>query len=1464
LTELDTLAADDVSSTRPLTIVAIGASAGGVDALQAFFAAMPADERFAFVVVTHLSPQHASQMAEILGRSTSMPVSETVDGEVVQPGHVYVIPPDRYMGIKGRKLSLEKVEPRPAVPHPIDHFMRALADDQQERSVGIVLSGADHDGSIGLKEIKAAGGLVLAQEPTEAPFPSMPASAIRTAVVDAILPVGKMGQMLVDYLRYAPDPDVSSQEPPTDSADDADDVALRLGEVLALLLERTGRDFSWYRRPMLRRRLRRRIGLRGLANVGEYVALLRSSPEELQCLLKDFLISVTEFFRQPDAWQALEEQVLPRVIDECIASASPVRVWTAGCATGEESYSIAMLLQEQITSRGADIPIQVFGSDIDVDALDVARAGSYPESIAGAMPLHRLARFFEMHGDRYVVRKALRENVLFAPQDLVRDPSFSKLDLIICRNVLIYLEPAQQSRILEVFHFALKPGGVLFLGKSESLGPQADLFEALSRPYRIFRRIGIATRPRLFEGHWSGPGGFLTPPMRSPKVSALSPADITHLQLAGASPDAAVLVNSESRVLFFHGRTTHYLEPRGEPTTNVSHLLRYGLRRSVRTLLHAARSSGQAAHDTVTLRRDDKVVRVRIQVEPAGDFPRDGLLLVSFDHERDGVPPAPNAGDAVLEEELHRMRDDLAALESEGETAAAELRISNEEAMSLNEELQSSNEELQTSKEELQSMNEELSSVNGQLEDKVAELEVVLGDLRNLMDSTQVATLLLDREMRIRRFTEPTRRLLYLIVSDVGRPLRDIAASVQDPALLSDAVNVRDRLVPVEREVAAEDGVHYLRRILPYRTRDDRIDGVVITYTDISALLKAASEARRLAAVMNDSNDAVIVHDFDGAIRSWNRGASTAYGYDAPAAVRLNMSMLEPATEAGRAVALAMQVRQALPVGPVAARRITRDGRTLDVTVTVSALRDEAGTAYAVVSTERDVSEKLRLEAEVRFRAMTDLIPILVKIEDASGNAEFLNRAWPTFVGLSSIQPLLGVGWQNHVHPDDLKPFLHSLNKARRERRRFEGDVRLRDADGGYRWTRTSEVARRDATGAATGYVCISVDIDERKVAEQAVAQEAQRKDEFLAMLAHELRNPLAAVGNAIALIEHDGATNEKDTKVRWATGVISRQVQQLARMVDDLMDVARVSSGKISLEHVPVEIQLVVERARDQCDAAISARSQTLEIRTPEKPLFVEGDLVRLTQVLANLLNNASKYTERDGHLSVEAVVEDNDAVLKVKDDGVGISTEMLPRVFDLFAQEDKTLDRAQGGLGLGLTLVKRLVAAHGGSVAAYSKGRGHGSEFVVRLPLMTLPQVSAPRSVNPAAQANGACRILIVDDDVDGADTLSILLSQKGYAVDTANDGPSALAAAVQTQPDVIVLDIGLPGMTGFEVAQRLRGNRETADILLIALTGYGRSEDAQLSMASGFDFHLVKPAAVNELVKLFVKRAARPRRG
>ena len=977
--------------TPTLTIVALGASAGGLEALQGFFAAMPVDPRFAFVVITHRSPQNARRMPEILQRATAMPVGEAQDGELVAPGHVCVMPPNCLMRIANGRLRIEQGAPHPSNSHPIDHFMRALAADQQERAVGIVFSGMNHDGTAGLKEIRAAGGLAMVQDPATAQFADMPRSAIDAAAVDTVLEVANMGRALIDFVDYATS---ASLEPPLSGAapSDAEDgdalLVGRLHEILDVVRERSGQEFRWYRPAMLRRRVRRRMGLRSVGDVDAYVDLLRGSDLELHALVKDFLISVTEFFRQPEAWRELEDEVLPRLFHERTAQMGDVRAWNPGCASGEESYSIAMLLLEQRLKCGSRVPVHVFGTDADGTALQRARSGAYPASIADAVGPERLARFFDKRGaDGYVARKELRETVLFALQDLARDPPFSKLDLIVCRNVLIYFEPAQQDRILEVFHFALKPNGILFLGQSESLGRQSDRFEAISRSHRIFRRVGSTTRvPRPFEGLWSGPGGYLTPVLRTGK----GPSDNPGVPASG------------QRVLF-----------------------------------------------------DDSTTQV---ASPAG----------------------PTMSDGPLATEMQRLRDELATSERDSDSNDAELRVAHEELMSLNEELQASNEELQTSKEELQSMNEELTNVNSELEGKVDALDHALGDLRNFMDNARVSTVFLDRDLRVRRFTQEASRLFRLIAADQGRPLRDIVSNVVDPALLDDAAGVLDNLQCRDREVATPTGEWFLRRILPYRSRGERIEGVVISHTEITALRKAADDERRLATVLRDANDAVIVYDFEGRILFWNRGAVQAYGYDHEAALGLNIRQLEPPGASGSAAFhLAAKVREGGSVGQVMVPRLTQDGTLLDVLVTVSPLRDDTGTPYAVVTTERNVTETLQQESELRFRTMADHIPTLIRIEDAEGHARYMNRAWLDYTGESTAEALLANGWFRYIHPDDLPGYIEGMSRARSKWARFEGDLRLRRDDGVYRWMHTTGVPRTDEVNRPHGYVSVSIDIED-------------------------------------------------------------------------------------------------------------------------------------------------------------------------------------------------------------------------------------------------------------------------------------------------------------------------------------------------------------------------------------------------
>jgi two-component system, chemotaxis family, CheB/CheR fusion protein len=1444
-----------------ITIVAIGASAGGLEALQGFFGAMPRDPRLAFVVITHLAPLHPSRMAELLGRASAMPVTEAQDGQRVEAGRVYVIPPDRRMGIREGALCLEQAAPRSPILRTIDHFMRELAEDQQERSVGIVLSGADHDGTAGLKEIKAAGGLTLVQDPETAKFPSMPRSAIAAGVPDRVLPVEGMGQALLDYLTYVPADPVPDESlvPGKQAVDEPRGMTARLHEILVLVQARTGHDFRWYRPAMLLRRLRRRMGLNRLGEISAYLELLQQSDQELDALVKDFLIGVTEFFREPQAWQALEEGVIADLVRDRAGAEAGIRVWTPGCATGQESYSIAMVLLEHLGALQRPYGVCVFASDIDTEALSFARAGVYPQAVCATIPAARLTRFFEKRDDGYVVRKALREAVVFAPQNLVRDPPFSKLDLIVCRNLLIYFEPALQSRILELFHFALNPGGVLFLGNSESPGVQAELFEPVSREHRIFRRIGLTAHlSRSFPGKWSGPGGFLAPVASPTGKVKRGPAELTREHLGERPVAAAVLINRDGRALYFHGETGRYVQPAGVPTWDLLANTRDGLRLRLRTGVKRAIAEACPVVLEARVERDGLFAPVHVRIEPLADFAESGLLLVCF--EEPGAPSGGTDGKLTaasdepravreLQEELHSTRSELLAALQEADNANAELSIAHEEAMSTNEELQSSNEELESSKEELQSLNEELSTVNSQLEAKLAQLRDALDGLRNLMDNTRVAMLFLDRELRIRRFSHPASSLFHLLASDEGRPLRDIASRVTDPDLFEHARGVLASDAHVEAEVGTAEGEWFLRRILPFRTQDERVEGVVVTYTDITALRRAAQETRRLAAVLRDSNDAVIVNDFDGRILFWNKGAQRAYGYEEEEARALNVAELVPPSERQAMRVTHERVRQGGSAGPESARRVARDGRILDVSVTASGLRDEAGNPYAVLSTERDVTEQLRRESEARFRAMADDIPILLRIDDAEGEALFLNRAWLEYTGESAPGALLGQGWLKYIHAEDVPAYLQGVRETHGQCRGLDMDLRLRRFDGCYRWMRVSGVAHCDQDGRVMGHVSVSVDIEERKLAEQAVAQSSARKDEFLAMLAHELRNPLAPISNAVAVI---GSVAPSGPKIAWATGIISRQAQQLAHLVDDLMDMARISSGKIKLTREPVELSVLVERARDTSQPLIEARKQRLTVTLPPTGgLYVEGDLVRLTQVISNLLNNASKYSGEGGAIGLAVRASET---IRVTDDGIGIAPEMLQRVFDLFAQEDKTLDRSQGGLGIGLTLARSLVELHGGSIEARSAGRWRGSQFLVRLPVLHLPQ-PLPRAEEPGAGARPGSgrRVLVVDDNVDSAQSTAMLLGIAGHEVRVAHEGVGALEAAAQFRPDVVVLDIGLPGMSGYDVARHLRGRRESAHALLIALTGYGRPEDVVRAKAAGFDHHLVKPALPAQLKAL-----------
>ncbi|KQP19564.1 CheR family methyltransferase [Pseudorhodoferax sp. Leaf267] len=1427
---------------QPLTYVAVGASAGGLEPLRELFAAAVPDPQLAYVVVTHLPMDHASYLADILGRAGSLPTCNALNHQQLEGGRVYVMPPGKLMGLRQGKVFFKPMPAlqRPA-PKPIDFFMDSMAEDAGDRCVGIVLSGTDHDGTLGLKAIQAVGGLTIAQSPATAEFPDMPNSAISAGAADLVLSPSAVASALSDFLG-AQNAERELAEPPSSDAS-----ASVLHSILELVLERTGADFRQYRPGMLQRRLKRRMSVTRCAHVTEYVALLQGSLTEAAALSAEFLIGVTDFFRDPELWQTLASETLSPLIAQWPRVDATFRVWTPACSSGEESYSIAMVMLELFDQHEVSGFVQVFGTDIDGGALTTARQGVYPDSITSTVSAERLSRFFDRRRGEYAIRKRLRDAVTFAPQNLVQDTPFSKLDLICCRNLLMYFEPALQERVFQLFHFALKPGGLLWLGKAESLGAaHAALFEQVSGPLRLYRRLGGQSYlPRGFSSRvapaatvWHHGAATRLPPL----------PDLLREQLGGRKVTAATLVDREGRALYFAGETARFLEPSGEATLELLRMLRKELRPSARIVLRQVAEGEPMASRSLALptRRDPSIRQhVDLHAQRIDRTEANGMQLVTFSVKPMDHTAATEAHDfdwQTLEAQVLESQQELSMALEDAERTNEQLRIANEEASALYEEVQSSNEELESSKEELQALNEELSTVNAQLEDKVAETQLNTDDLRNLLDSTHVATLLLDRDLRLRRFTPLAGELFRLRSGDEGRRLSDMAAEVHDPALFRDAQVVLRENEAVEAEVTGLGETVWLRRLLPYVGHNGRTEGVVVTFVDITVLRVAARQIGQLTAMLDDSNDAIYSCGLDGRILSWNKGAEKIYGYSRDEALHLTVDQLS-SHRAPAGAADAQALAHAIAHGSVGARdveRRTKGGRTVTVSMSATALREGLGVVHAVLFTERDISERLRTESEIRFRRLADDIPALLRVEDVRGRTAFVNRGCVAFVGRSSEQ-LVGEGWLEFVHTQDRQRYLDEYAAARAEQRQLDSDIRLQRHDGAYRWMRSMSVPHVDAAGGFAGYVALMVDVQDRKQAELQLVEADHRKDEFLAMLAHELRNPLAPIRSAVTIL---GRLGLPDARAAWALGMIDRQAELMAKLLDGLLDVARISRGKLTLDKAPVELMVVVQRAVEIGQASITARQQALTVHGADDVL-VEGDLLRLTQVFANLLNNASKYTDERGAITLWVEPAGDQVCVRIEDNGAGISSEMLPRVFDLFSQADTTLDRAKGGLGLGLTLVQQLVQLHGGTVQAESAGLGMGSTFTVCLPMLAR---RAPQPGDAGAPSDRAgprsMRVLVVDDNVDGADSLAQVLGFDGHEVHVAYDGHEAVRMAAAVRPDVVVLDIGLPGMDGYQVARVLRGAAATSAVTLVALTGYGQPEDIARATAAGFDRHLVKP--------------------
>jgi two-component system, chemotaxis family, CheB/CheR fusion protein len=961
-------------------IVGIGASAGGLAAFEAFFSGMPAhaDSGMAFVLVQHLAPDHKSILVELVTRYTRMQVFEVEDGMRVQPNCAYIIPPNRDMALLNGSLHLLEAVAQRGQRLSIDFFFRSLAQDQRERAMCVVLSGSGSDGTQGVRAIKAEGGMAIAQNPDSTEYDGMPRSAIGTGLIDYTLPPAEMPARLIAYAARTLGKAAFRDPQPTLKTDDV------LKKIFVVLRSHTGHDFSQYKQNTVSRRVERRMAVHQIEQVDQYLRSLQETPDEVDSLFRDLLIGVTNFFRDKEAFDALEQALALALASK--PADSPLRIWTTGCSTGEEAYSLAILLREQMDALKKTFKVQVFATDIDARAIDTARAGVYPASIATDVSSERLARFFSAEDGGYRIHKNIRDLLVFSEHDVIKDPPFSKLDLISCRNLLIYMGPELQRKLIPLFHYALNPNGLLLLGSSETVGDFVELFAPVDRKAKLYESRGdpralrqpsfARFSPRLSEG--VGGGGHAR---SSGRAGGTPLRELAERALLSRAPVGA-LVNEHGDILYLHGQTGKFLEPSpGEAMLNIVKMARQGLRQELTRALQQAMARNELVScPNVRVKTNGDYTAINLTVQPllaeaalAGPAT---LFLVAFEElaSVEGPHSSPNEGSPATEptsdaerqivrlmHELRTKDEHLLSTQEQMQTSNEELRSSNEELQSTNEELQSTNEELETSKEELQSVNEELATVNSELQAKVSDLSRVNNDMNNLLAGTGVGTVFVDHQLCIQRFTPAVTQLINLIRSDIGRPLAHIVNNLQGyDRLVLDVQDVLDTLTPKEVEVKTHAGAWHLLRIRPYRTLDNVIEGAVITFMEVTeqkraqAVMLEHESLRRMAAVMRDAGDAITVQALDGRILAWNQMAVKRYGYSEAEALTMNIHRLFPEEQRKAALLVIARLIRSELIEPYHTQRLTKDAKVVAISLTATALLNQSEQVYAVFTIERE------------------------------------------------------------------------------------------------------------------------------------------------------------------------------------------------------------------------------------------------------------------------------------------------------------------------------------------------------------------------------------------------------------------------------------------------------------------------------------------------------------------------------
>jgi two-component system CheB/CheR fusion protein len=1447
-------------------------------------------------------------MVELLARDTAMKVVQASDGMPLGRNCLHIIPPQADLALDGGVLRLS--QPAQQRGGRIDFFLNSLAQAYGERGVAIILSGTGSDGSVGVKAVSERGGLVIAQDPEEAAYAGMPRSAIATGAVNLILPAAKIPRALISYAQH---PYVTARRKTVLPAEEAEK---SLDELIGLLRAGTSRDFAHYKRATLLRRTQRRMAAGGVKEIADYVKLLRGDGRELELLSKDLLIHVTGFFRDPDAFSALARTVVRELLrqhrDEQL-----LRVWVPGCSTGEEAYSIAMLFLEEFAEAKRRVKLQVFASDVSEDAVAYGRNGLYPESIKADVPEYRLERFFVHEAGGYRVSRDLRDSIVFTVQDLLADPPFSHLDLVSCRNLLIYLQPSEQEKVLTLFHFALREGGFLMLGSSETVGKLTDHFAPVSEALRIFRRIGpVQPRGRAVAPLIIDRGRALWP-RPAVLVEAKQPnlADLVRDQLLDTYAPAAVVINRKYQGLYFFGPTDRYLRVApGEPSQDLPSMLRNGLASKFRA---AARQASQnRAVATISggqVKRNGDTVTISISVRPV-QHQGEELFLVTFADEARlrGGPvtesPAEISRTEQLEQELETTRRELEATIRDLQASNQELTSLNEEAVSLNEEFQSTNEELESSREELQSLNEELTTVNSQLQEALDRERKMSDDLKNILNSSDVATLFLDRDLNIRYFTPAAAPLFNLIPTDIGRPLTDLMNRFFDIDLPVDARSVLASLKPVTREMKGMSGEWYLTTLSPYRTQENRVEGVVIAFVDITTrrvaedalaeeldamkrlheLTHQALRSARLETFLDKALEATIaLHGADlGNIQLYDpihktlrivaqRGFEQRFldffsevdahtgsvcGAAFAAGKRVVVEDIEadpsflPIREEARAAGYrAVQSTPLLsasgePLGMLSThfrKPQTLPERVLRLT-DIYALH--AADAIEAEALGRNLSRQ-KAFAEAIINTIHEPLVVLdgeLKVVSASNS---FYRFFDTNAGETLGRSLPDTNL-HHLDTPAFRELLDRVKSGEETVANYEATVDLEPLGGRVLAVTTEPIHDAELNGkrilvSFSDITAFKQSVEQLVAAKRSAEQANREKSRFLAAASHDLRQPLQTLKLLHGALEQQ----VKDEQTRATLVRMGGSLETMAGMLAALLDINQLEAGTLH----PRWSDVPVEDLLRSLDSAFSeqAKEKGLGWRLVQCALTVRSDRRLLEEIVRNLLSNAIRYTDK-GKVLLGCRRRGGSLRIEVWDTGIGIAREQLSQIFKEHHQTAESTQR--GGLGLGLSIVQRLSDLLGHRIDVRSR-LDAGSVFSVEVPLAQVMPPAQP-AADEAQRAGLAPTgiILVVEDDASLREALEARLRVEGHRVVPATNGQAALDLLSRQgiRPDLVISDYNLPGrFDGVELAEALR-SALLWRVPVIILSGDVRAEKQREIREKGL-FGIVKPVKAAVLSKL-----------